>query len=175
MGKAHASTLKADAKETETEGAEWRETEWASEPRCCSAVKKVSARILHHLYFLISSCTAVRAHYTLSGRLISSGHGGDGAGGAGGRETVQGRGRAGAGQGQGQEQGQGERGRGRGRAGAGQGQGRGQGRAGQGRGSGRAVAGQDRPGHFFSFSLFLFFSFSLLLFLFFSFFSVIIS
>ena len=26
-------------------------TEWASEPRCCSAVKKVSARTLHHLYF----------------------------------------------------------------------------------------------------------------------------
>ena len=41
-------------------------TEWASEPRCCSAVKKVSARTLHPLYFLCSSCTAVRAHCTLS-------------------------------------------------------------------------------------------------------------
>ena len=53
-------------------------TEWASEPRCCSAVNKVSA--LHHLYFLCSSCTAMRAHCTLSDRLISSRHGGDGAG-----------------------------------------------------------------------------------------------
>ena len=64
-------------------------TEWASERRCCSAVKKVSARTLHHLYFLCSSCTAVRAHYTLSDRLISSGHGGTGRG----RETAQGSGR----------------------------------------------------------------------------------
>ena len=31
------------------------------------------------LLLLCSSCTAVRAHYTLSGRLIPSGHGGDGA------------------------------------------------------------------------------------------------
>ena len=74
-------------------------TEWASEPRCCSAVKKVSARTL--LYFLCSSCAAVRAHYTLSDRLILSGHGGDGAGEGDSAGQGQGRGRAGAGQGQG--------------------------------------------------------------------------
>ena len=55
-------------------------TEWASELSCCSAVKKVSARTLDHTYFFCSSCTAVRAHYTPSDRLISSSHGGDGAG-----------------------------------------------------------------------------------------------
>ena len=67
-------------------------TEWASEPRCCSAVKKVSARTLRHLYQLCSSCTAVRAHHTPSDRLISSGHGEDGAEEGGQRRAGQGQG-----------------------------------------------------------------------------------
>ena len=92
-GKSQAM-LKADAKETETEGAS-EGTEWASQPRCCSAVKKSQcahpAPPLLLMFFLHGS--ACPLHSQWSSDLIRAWWGREGRGG-GQRRAGQGQGKS---------------------------------------------------------------------------------